>query len=486
MSKIQTTNDIKSDENDQVQMTAETYRFVMSWNYYPEPITGERQVKLEVNARIPDFSVLNFKDGIKCFPAYGSTVLEQNELKPGAGFCEGNQYGEKSKPNIGKAVSLKCWQTQSSKEAWNERIERLQRKEAASIERTVSPEVPHVCVMCRDLDPSKKACKLSEQSMASLCSLHNRHRRLIVTPAHKKQSPYRGSLRQKLDQFEKKNRPAKIWHVSTLPTINRNDGKFLRYNTNEADEPIRVYQDSNPRLVPEIAFSHDRTEDSSGYDECAFPDDWRMDLAESSGSDDTVFMDINGNSEIKRQCFDMPKPNWVSVTRTRRIFTSEFQTYYTQDKYTELHKGWHWDPVNKFTFTVEEHTVVVPVRHDLAVIRNEEYPTLINVQTEEWFAKDIKREAKATGRSEDELRAENTILVQSSTVITKNERGYYNARREVEMQKRRLTGYLIARDAGEGKPMVPKHKWPIRSKKTVAPVVQVPVPQSSATDFKHC
>ena len=255
MSKIQTTNDIKSDENDQVQMTAETYRFVMSWNYYPEPITGERQVKLEVNARIPDFSVLNFKDGIKCFPAYGSTVLEQNELKPGAGFCEGNQYGEKSKPNIGKAVSLKCWQTQSSKEAWNERIERLQRKEAASIERTVSPEVPHVCVMCRDLDPSKKACKLSEQSMASLCSLHNRHRRLIVTPAHKKQSPYRGSLRQKLDQFEKKNRPAKIWHVSTLPTINRNDGKFLRYNTNEADEPIRVYQDSNPRLVPEIALA---------------------------------------------------------------------------------------------------------------------------------------------------------------------------------------------------------------------------------------
>ncbi len=476
MSNIQITNDIKSDENAEPQMKSKTYRFVMSWNYYPEPITGERQIKLSVHTRMPDFSVLNFKDGIRCFPAYGLTVFEQKELNPGAGFCEGNHYGEKSKPNIGKAVSLKCWQTQSSKVAWKERTERLKRKEAASIEGTVNPEVPHVCIMCRDMNSSKKACKLSEQSLASLCSIYNRHRGLIILPGNKKQSPYMGSLRQKLDEFEKRSRPAKIWRVSTLPTFNRNDGKFLRYGTNKAGDPIRVYRDSDPRLVPEVAFSHDRTEDRSVYDECAFPDDWRMDLAESSGNDDTVFMDINDNSEIKRQYFEMSKPNWVSVTRMRRIFTGEFRTYYTQDKFTELYKVWHWDPVNKFTFTVEERTVVIPVRHDLAVMRTEEYPTLINVQTEEWFEKDIKREAKATGRPEQDLRADKTILVQSSTVITKKERRYYNARREVEMQKLRLTGYLIAKDAGEGKPMVPKHKWPIRSKKVVAPMVQVPVP----------
>jgi len=439
MSNIQATNDIKSDENAQVQMTTETYRFVMRWDNYPEPATVERQVNLGVYTRIPDFSVLNFKDCIRCFPAYGPTVFEQKEPGPGAGFCEGNHYGEKSKPNIGKAVSLKCWQTQSSKEAWNEHAERLHRKEAASLERTVSPEVPHVCIMCRGHGSIKESLQTFRTNMTSLCSLHNRHRGLIVTPINKRQSPYMGSLRQKLDKFEKRNSPAKIWRVSTLPTFNRNDGKFLRYDTNEAGEPIRVYQDSNPRLVPEIAFSHDRIEDISGYDECAFPDDWRMDLSESGGNDDTVFMDINDNSEIKRQCFEMPKPNWVTVTRTRRIFTGEFRTYYTQDKYTELHKVWHWDPVNKFTFTVEERTVVVPVRHDLAIMRTEEYPTLINVQTEKWFEKDIKREAKATGSSEDELRAENTILVQSSTVITTKDRKYYNAKREVELQKRRLT-----------------------------------------------
>jgi len=212
---------IKSDENAEPHMTHETYRFVMSWNYYPEPVTGELQVNLGVHTRMPDFSVLNFKDGVRCFPAYGPTVFEQKELNSGAGFCEGNHYDEKSKPNIGKAVSLKCWQTQSSKEAWKERTERLHRKEAASVEGTVSPEVPHVCVMCRDMNPSNKGCKLSEQSMTSLCSLHNKHRGLIVTPINKRQSPYMGSLRQKLDEFEKRNRPAKIWRTSTLPIFNR-------------------------------------------------------------------------------------------------------------------------------------------------------------------------------------------------------------------------------------------------------------------------
>lgn len=247
--------------------------------------------------------------------------------------------------------------------------------------------------------------------MGSLCSLYNRHRGLIILPENKRamrERQYYGSLSQKLDEFEKRNRPAKIWRVSTLPTFNRNDGKFVRDDRDEMGNPIRVYRDSNPRLVPEVAFSHDLTEDNNGFDECAFPDDWRMDLAEANGNNDTAFMDIKDNSDIRRQCFEMPAPNWVSVTRKRRIFTGEFRTYYTQNKYTELNKVWHWDPVKKFTFTVEEREVVVPIRHDLAVMRTEEYPTLINVQTEEWFAKDIKRKAKATGRSEDELRAEKT------------------------------------------------------------------------------
>ncbi|MBU4076197.1 MAG: hypothetical protein KKI06_05775 [Euryarchaeota archaeon] len=174
----------------------------------------------------------------------------------------------------------------------------------------------------------------------------------------------------------------------------------------------------------------------------------------------------------------MPKPNWVYVTRKyfdnrRRIFAG-FQTYYTQDKRTELNRVWHWIPEQrKFMFTLEERTVVVPVRHDLVIMRTEEYPTLINVQTEEQLAREIKQEAKATGRSEHELRAESTILVQSSTVVTKKERRSYNARREVEKQKRMLTGYMILKDVKEGVAM-PKHKWPMRSKRAAAPMVQVP------------
>ena len=104
--KIKTTNDIKSEESSEPHMTAETYRFVMSWNYYPEPVTGERQVNLGVHARMPDFSVLNFKDGIRCFPAYSQTVFEQKEPRPGAGFCEGNHYGERAKLSVHRHVGV--------------------------------------------------------------------------------------------------------------------------------------------------------------------------------------------------------------------------------------------------------------------------------------------------------------------------------------------------------------------------------------------
>ncbi len=478
MSNIQTTNDIKSEESTEPQMTAETYRFVMGWNYYPEPATSERQVKLGLHVRMPDFSVLNFQDGIRCFPAYGPTVFEQREPSPGAGFCEGNDYGKKSKPKTGKAVS-RCWQTQFSKAAWNERVERLHKKEAESVRRTVSPEVPHVCVMCKDMNPSKKGCKLLEQSMGSLCSLHERHRGLIILPSNKRQRPYMGSLRQKLDEFERRNRPAKIWRISTLPTFNRNDGSFVRYDTDEMGNPIRIYRDSNPRLVPEVAFSHDRTEDNSGYDECAFPDDWQMDLAETNGNDDYMFMDAP-DSDVKKQLFEMPKPNWISVTRkyydNRRRIIIGFQTYYTQDKRAELNRVWRWIPEqHKFMFTLEERIVVVPVRHDLVVMRTEEYPTLINVRDEEQFEKELKAMSKATGDSLSELRAENTILVQSSTVVTKKERKYYNARREAEKQKRMLTGYLILKDVKDGIAMPAKHKWHVRSKRAAAPMIQVPV-----------
>lgn len=479
MSNLQTTNDIKTEESTEPQMTAETYRFVMGWNYYPEPATGERQVKLGLHVRMPDFSVLNFKEGVRCFPPYGTTVFEQREPSPGAGFCEGSDYGKKSKPKTGRILSKERWQTRTSRAAWRRHTNRMRRKERASIRLLAFPRVPKVCVMCRDLNPSRRNCNLPEQHMGSLCQIFEKNHKTIITPENRKQSPYMGSLRQKLDEFEKRNRPAKIWRTSTLPTFNRNDGEFVRMGADDAGNLIRIYRDSNPRLVPEVAFSHDRTEDSSGYDECAFPDDWKMDIGEANNNDDYTFVDTP-DSGIKKQLFEMPKPNWVLVTRkyydnNRRIFAG-FQTYYTQDKRTELNRVWRWIPEqHKFMFTLEERTVTVPVRHDLVVMRTEEYPTLINVRDEEQFAKEIKQESKTTGRSEHELRAESTILVQSSTVITKKERRYYNARREAEKQKRMLTGYLILKDVKDGIAMPAKHKWPVRSKMAAAPMIQVPV-----------
>ena len=55
---------LKYEESTEPQMSAETYRFVMSWNYYPEPATGERQVKLELHTRLP-FSA-SVQEGAMC------------------------------------------------------------------------------------------------------------------------------------------------------------------------------------------------------------------------------------------------------------------------------------------------------------------------------------------------------------------------------------------------------------------------------------
>lgn len=466
MSNMQTTTDINKNESTEPHMRAETYRAIM--RPYKEP-EDNHQVTLRLHVRLP-FSSEGY---VVCLLPEMSNISK--ETIPGAGYCDGNHYGERLKHPHNTPLTTQFWQTHTSKMAWNEHVERLHMKEAESIRRTVSPNVPHVCGMCKDMNPSKRDCKLPEQGMGSLCSLHERHRGLIILPANMRalrNRPYYGSLRQRLDKLDKRNRPAKIWRKSTLPTFSRNDGELDFRATMKAGH--RVYRDVDPRLVPEIAYSHDRTENSSGYDECAFPDDWRGESAESSGSGNDDYTYIDGpDSDVKSQILEAPKPVWVSVTRKyfdsrRRLFVG-FRTHYTNDERTELVKVWDWKPeLRKFMFTVEERRSIVRVRHDQVITRAEEYPTLININTPEMFAKDVKQLAKMSGRSEDELQCDGTVLIRSSTVVTKKERAYYNSRREMERQKRALTGYLISQDVAEGK-AIPKHKWPIRLKRAASP-----------------
>lgn len=194
------------------------------------------------------------------------SAYKQKKPCPGAGFSEGNGYGKRPEPGAGTPVPKERWQTLSSKaaeaSAWNKRVQQLREKEAASIIRVVSPAIPRVCSACREIDPSKN-CKLPEQGMESLCSLDtNRHRGRIIRPLIERlrhRPPYRGSLRQWLYELEKRNRPEKLWRKSTLPVLNRNDGVFVRIDVDEKGNPIRIYRDRDPMLVPEAAFSHDRT-----------------------------------------------------------------------------------------------------------------------------------------------------------------------------------------------------------------------------------
>jgi hypothetical protein len=458
----QTTIGIKNDSTEP-RMSAETYRAIM--RPYKEP-EDNHQVTLGLHVRLP----FSNKGHVVCL--LPETCNKDKEIVPGTGYCDGNHYGERPKHPHSTPLTTQFWQTHTSKAAWDLKMARLQKMEETSIEKVVNPPVPHVCGMCKDMFP-ERGCKLTESGMQSLCKTHNKQRGVIIKPENRRQKvSFWKSLNKRLEDFERRNRAPNIWRKSTLPTFNRNDGELDFKATMEAGH--RVYKDVDPRLVPEVAYSHERTEDNSGYDECAFPDDWRGESAENNGRDDHIYIDGPG-SDIKSQALEAPKPIWASVTRKyfdsrRRLFVG-FRTHFVDNERTELVKVWHWKPeLKKFMFTVEERKSVVRVRHDQVITRAEEYPTLINVNTPETFAKDVRQMAKVSGRSEDELQCEGTVLIRSSTVVTKKERGYYNAKREIERQKRALTGYLISNDAAEGKAM-PKHKWPVRSsERAVAPV----------------
>lgn len=458
MSNIQTTTDIYKNDSTEPRMSAETYRAIM--RPYKEPVDNH-WVTLGLHVRLP----FSNEGHIVCLLPEASN--KPKEIIPGAGYCDGNHYGERPKHPNSTPLTTQFWQTQTSKAAWDLKMARLRKMGEDSVRQVVDPPVPHVCGMCKDMFP-EKGCKLTESGMQSLCQTHNKQRGVIIKPENRRQDvSYWNSLNKRLDDFERRNRAPKLWVKSTLPTFNRNDGELDFKATMEAGQ--RVYKDWDPRMVPEVAYSHDRTEENSGYDECAFPDDWRSESVENNGGDDHIYIDGHDN-DIKSQALEAPKPVWVSVTREghKRLVVG-FKTHFIYSERTELIKVWHWKPeLKKFMFTVEERKSVVRVRHDQVITHAEEYPTLINVNTPEMFAKDVKQMARMSGRSEDELQCEGTVLIRSSTVITKKERKYYNAKREVERQKRALTGYLISKDAAEGKAM-PKHKWPVRSKRVMAP-----------------
>ncbi len=454
---------------EEIRMSPETYRFVMSWNYYSEPASGDRQVKLGLHVRIPEFRECSLKNGIECLHP-PSIPYEPSKWPSGAGFSEGNGFGEKPKPTTGKVIGKERWQTQSSRRAWRKkwsrRVRQQKKKERIAVFNIIHPNPPHVCRMCKEIDESRKHCKLPDQpGMLSLCARYMENRGKIILPENIRalQNIYPWIL-----ESERKSHPPKVWAMSALPTLNRNDGRFLRYDHDEEGKLIRVYSYVPPQLIPEVALSHDRTSDDAWEDRSAFPDMWKTgELAEPTGveCDDYVYMDAVPESDIKSQCIIMPKPKWMLGGMTRRRVFVGFETRYCESIRTEYVRVWKrrdishpellwwaWMPKETaFVLTLEARRVAVRFRSDDPIFKYVETQQLINVRTEDSFAKEIKAESKAAGIPVDELCAENTIVVQSSTVRTRKEKRFFEAKRLEERMQRRLKVFLIRQDATEGK-----------------------------------
>ncbi len=361
------------------------------------------------------------------------------------------QVGDKIK----KVVSGSAWILPNISEAADQ-IKRRQRmaylKDAISIEKVIHPDVPAVCKFCHSMFPERGHCKLVSQSLGSMCSMYAKGHGKLVPPVQPVNVPYRQSLQYRLDQFEKRNKSRTLWAKSTLPTFNRNDGKFLGikyYQVDNSGEPIyespidprcvnpddiqsgevvalRTYKDTDPRFVPEKAFEHSRTEENTWYDDCAFPDEWREEM-EVQEQDDHVYMDSDRERDVKHLSAVIQKPKYALEYRKVPMLVG-FRAYKQVMTYERLEKVWTWNAKKSmFTFTLEPRQETVIVKHEYGIIRKVELPTLVPVASD----------------------PDETIVLNTSTVRTKREKQFSLNRSIAAKFKRQLTGYLIEKDALE-------------------------------------
>jgi hypothetical protein len=461
-------------------MSEETYaKFMGFWQGPVKPVEEHEPPRISLKCRatktgaqvlLPDvwrvFPILGtsrerMDEHVRMSFPHENSAIEQPDSRPiqATALQEGRrvdvydfvQVGDKMK----KVVSGSAWILPNISEAADQ-IKRMQRmaylKDAICIEKVIHPDVPEVCKFCHSMFPERGHCKLVSQSLGSMCSMYAKGHGKLVSPVQAVNVPYRRSLQYRLDQFEKRNKSRTLWAKSTLPTFNRNDGKFLGikyYQVDASGEPmyespvdprcvnpddiqsgkitaLRAYKDTDPHFVPEKAFEHSRTEENTWFDDCAFPDEWREGM-EVQEQDDHVYMDRDRERDVRHLSAVIQKPKYALEYRKVPMLIG-FREYKQVMTYERLEKVWTWNAEkHMFTFTLEPRQETVTVKHEYGIIRKVELPTLVPVVSD----------------------SDETIVLNTSTVRTKREKQFLLDRSTAAKFKRQLTGYLIEKDALE-------------------------------------
>jgi hypothetical protein len=261
----------------------------------------------------------------------------------------------------------------------------LERREFPT--KTVFPKKFPVPIVCSDFCSKDDRCNLRENGFSDLCRYRHKLGKLVM-PVNVK------------------------WSVR----FNIRKDQELKARTQFAKSSISG-------TIPEIALSHERTEDNTfaAYSSQEFLD--AHDDPED-GHELEYTMDIGMVSQDKSQAGTVPSFMYRTTYRDRRILLG-FETRRVEKTYVETESKWVYYPsYGRFILSTKKVIRTTSYREDVPVYKWIQLPTMRPIGC---YLKPMK-------------------VIGSTTVMTRKEQKFYNDRREVERQDRRHETVLIRKD----------------------------------------
>jgi len=264
----------------------------------------------------------------------------------------------------------------------------LERQEFPS--KTIFPEKFPVPVVCSEFCGKDDRCNLRENGFSDLCRYRHKLGKLVM--------------------------PVNIkW--------------FVRYNIRKDQELKARKQFAKSSIsgtIPEIALSHERTED---YTFAVYSSQEFLDAYDDpeDGHELEYSMDTGMVSPYKSQAGAVPSFMYRTIYRDRKILLG-FESKTVEKIYVDTELRWvYYPPYSRFVLSTRKVIITTSYREDMPVFKWIRLPTLRPVGC---YLKPMK-------------------VIGSTTIMTRKEQRFYKDRREVERQNCRHEEVLITQNGVE-------------------------------------
>jgi len=252
---------------------------------------------------------------------------------------------------------------------------------------TIFPKKFPVPIVCSEFCDKVRMCHLRENGFSDLCRYRHKLSKLVM--------PGYGKWSNRFDLRREKELKARM--------------QFVRSTVSG--------------IVPEIAFSHERTEDRTfaAYSAQGFLDAWDD---PEDGRELEYTMDTGMVSPDKSQAGAVPSFMYRTTYRDKRVLLG-FEKRSVEKSYVDTERKWiYYPPIGRFILSTKKVIRTATYREDSPVFKWIRIPTLRPIGC---YLKPVK-------------------VIGSTTVMTRREQRFYKDRREVERQKRAQYRSLIIVD----------------------------------------